>query len=62
MYSELPLEVIDTVIKAELPYGEEYPSRRDIVLKYNMHCSNHLVYPTNAALKMGSVCMVSLTL
>jgi hypothetical protein len=45
--------MIDTVIKAELPNAEENQSLREKVLKYNMHRSDHLAYPTNRCYKDG---------
>jgi len=45
--------MIDTVKKAELPNAEEHPSLREEILKYNMHRSDHLAYPTNRCYKAG---------
>jgi hypothetical protein len=53
IYPQLPLEMFDTAIRAEPPSAEENPSLRTNVLKYNMHHSDHLVYPTNCCYNDG---------
>ena len=44
---------MDTVIKDELPNAAENPSLREKVLKYNMHRSDHVEYPSNRCYKDG---------
>lgn len=53
IYLELPLEMINSVIRAELPNTEDNVSLRERIVKYNMPHSNHLPYQTDCYYKDG---------